>query len=179
VSTSQIAVLVVSSGFAAGLVSGLVALLSGRWERRHRSAERQAVAAHEARLRRETAHDEARDTFLPKARDIAAWARAKVNEIHWQQVGTNHWNTVDRAAVVVADAEAVELLRDIRYGHPTKSVRVAAEGLLGDIENGLSEIVGDTIPDPKFDVALDWFERSERIIEQIHSPEPGSTLDQG
>lgn len=167
---TEIAVLVISSGFAAGLVSGVVTLLGGMWERKHRTKEREAIGFHEARLRREAAHDAARLDFLPKSEAIAMWMHQTAGSVHWEQVGTNWW--AGTRGAVPSREDVVPLLRAIRYGHPTKAVRDKAKGLLADVENRFTEIVGNEIPDPTLDEVTDWLSRTEELIELIHTPDP-------
>lgn len=167
---TEIAVLVISSGLAAGLFSGVVTLLGGILERKHRTKEREAVADHEARLRREAAHDATRPDFLPKAEALAMWMHQNASSIHWEEVGS-HWQARIRVAAAPRE-DIVPLLRAIRYGHPTKAVRDKAAGLLTDVENRFTEIVGDEIPDPTLDEAIAWLSRTEELIELIHTPEP-------
>lgn len=170
--SSEIAILVISSGLAAGLISGVVTLLGGMWERKHRTKEREAIALHEARLRREAAHDAARADFLPKAEALGLWMHNMAGDIHWQEVGSNWWAGTSNAGL--SREEVIPLLRAIRYGHPTKSVRDKAEGLLVDVENRLTEVIGNAVPDPDLDEVMDWLSRINELIEVIHTPDPES-----
>ncbi|WP_201467379.1 hypothetical protein [Janibacter melonis] len=171
-SNTEIAVLVISSGLAAGLFSGVVTLLGGMWERKHRTKEREAVALHEARLRREAAHDAARPEFLPKAEALSTWMHQTAGRIHWDEVGSNWW--AGTRGAVPSREEVIPLLRTIRYGHPTKAVRDKANGLLTDLEHRFTEIVGNEIPDPTFDEVIDWLSRTEELIELVHTPDPAN-----
>lgn len=167
---TEIATLVIASGLAAGLVSGLVTLISGRWERSHRTKERKAIEEHEARLRRELAHDQARAQFLPIAEQFVGWAYKYASDSHWEWVADFTYIGTNQPAPSSSE-DVLDCLRKIMYGHPSKAVRDHAHALYNDINNQWTEIVGDTIPDPTFDQTIDWWKRAKALIELIHTPE--------
>jgi hypothetical protein len=170
---TEIAILVISSGLAAGLVQALVTLVSGRFERQHRSDERRAIEQHERTLRREQAHDAARDTFLPMAETLAIWAERHAHEIHTEWIG-DFIDVGTMLPVPTTQPQVLDLLRSLMYRHPTPAVRSHARSLYEDIDGQWSEIFQGDIPEPTLEQASDWLNRTRELVQLVHIPEPDS-----
>lgn len=168
---TEIVTLVIGSGLAAGLLSGLVTLIADRWERRHRTDERKAVEQHQARLRLEEAHDKARPEFLEKAEKLVAWSDKIAHDLHWEWIGDFIYIGT-KVTMPQSKEEVLDLYRQIMYGHPSKPVRDKARAIYDSINVQWTEIVGGVIPDPTFEQAVKWLKDTEELIELIHSREP-------
>lgn len=171
-SNTQWVALAISSGLVAGVASSVATLLASRWERSHRTRERRAIETHEARLRRELAHDEARSVFLPLAEQFVAWATRYAANLHREEVGT-YQDVPSNLSAPSGREDVLDLLLRIRYEHPTRSVRAHAQELYYDIFDQWSEIVDERIPETTLDQADQWLSRAQELVERVHTPEPG------
>ncbi|MFH7324843.1 hypothetical protein [Aeromicrobium sp. JJY06] len=170
---TEIATLVIGSGLAAGLVSGVVTLLAGLWDRRHRTKEREAIEKHEATLRRQEAHDKARPDFLPQAERLAAWTNKIAYDLH-REWGGDFIYVGTKVTMPQSEEEVLDLYRHIMYRHPSKRVREKARSVYDGVNNQWSEIVAGGIAEPTFEQAVQWQTDTEELIELIHSPEPAT-----
>lgn len=169
----EVIALVLGSGVITGLVSGVVTLVAGKWDRSHRTKEREAMAAHEARLRRELAHDGAREKFLGPAERLEAWAFKYSSERHYDANGD--WIYVESTRPMAESQGVVlDLLREITHGHPTRSVRKYAQELFTDIDNQWTALVDGEVQEPTLQQVADWHLRTNELVELIHAPEEPS-----
>lgn len=179
--TGQIVALILGSSVIAGIVSAFTQLFVGRKTRQHATTEREAQQTfnqtertdrelHEQILRREAAHDAARDAFLPMAQDVQRWLEKEELDKHWEDEGTYRPPT-GNSPVLGSAGDAVDLLTAIATGHPTRRVRLASRalldkitGTLGDVNSGWGRVVS-------FDEWAEWESDSRALIEAIHTPD--------
>ena len=168
------AVLVIGSGLAAGVANNLVSFLTGFFERKYRTVEREKQERHAATLRREAAHDEARSTYLPMAQSIVLWAAKQVYDVHWEDVGEFVFPGTTKT-LLTRESEVLDVIRDVMYGHPTQAVRHQARKLYDSTSNQWSEIVGNDLAELTQEKVNEWENMAEELVRLIHTPE-GSTL---
>ena len=170
-STTEIVLTVLGTGAVAGVVTGLFNVLALRLTNKSRSREQLDEREHQAGLRREQAHDEARQKFLPLGERIARYLDHEASEAHWQETG-DHFPMSDPGPRCADEKEAVSDLKDISYGHPTKAVRDAAAALGTKIWSAHTEIIDGHIPKPDCDQWVGWGIHADELIELIHAPTP-------
>lgn len=165
--------LAVTSGLAAGVMNNLTSLLTGKFERKAQKKERSRERAHAALLRREAAHEDARDRYLPAAEALAEWTEEVAYEKFFEDVGDPIFRPPTAAKGIENEAYALDELRKIKYGHPTKAVRDLARKLFDDVARVYSEFVGDGQPASQLtlETAKAWSRDAGQLVELIHSEE--------
>jgi hypothetical protein len=171
-------------GITTGLVGGLAnqgfGMLREKLERNFRRDERQAVEQsaeqirlderrHQAILRREAAHDAARQKFLPMAEDLLAWADWEAHEAHADEGGDFHYVGAKRTTIS-DEGEAIRMAREIATGHPSKHVREKADALYNKINVHYGEFRPNGNYAPTFDDVYAWMNLAEELVELVHTP---------
>lgn len=174
----------VSSGTVAGVVNQLIAWLRDRQARGFESEEREREREHaqnllldqrehEALLRAEKAHYDARSEFLPRAERVQDWLYCQLVQ-HY--AGVEHDSPCENPNQLYSDVTA-DLAR-IARGHPTGSVRSAArkldqelEGLFSSGRSKEARIV------PESDVIIRELRACTELIDSIHQFESGPVGD--
>jgi hypothetical protein len=129
--------------------------------------------AHQALLRREQAHTDARSTYLPMAEEIPLWI-----EYWWTSDFGHDYDVYPQQMVkpskVTGPLEAITMLRRISSGHPTDSVRLAARRLSDRIQTVYNEPrpLGDGTyaNEPDDDDYRKWNELANELIDKLHDP---------
>lgn len=178
-SVTTLAGLILGSTVVGGLITAAMTWWIAWQDRQERSSERSEIRKHEALLRRELAHDEAREVYRPMAQRFQAWVDDVAHKKYNDEV--DFGIAIGTKLEVPADlAAAVDQLRLIRDGHPTRTVRERARKLVSNIEGAFFDPpMGPNEPEPpSFDQAMDWSTKSEELIEAIHFQEEGLLHDQ-
>lgn len=115
-----------------------------------------------------------REVFRPLAQQFYAWSGQVAHEKYNDEVdfGNAVGTNLEGPTGVV---DAVDLLRQIRDGHPTRAVRARAGQLASDIEAAYFDppMGPEEEPPPSFDQATEWSRRAEEIIGAGQAPGSG------
>ncbi|MFE4464057.1 hypothetical protein ACFRCR_02960 [Oerskovia sp. NPDC056781] len=139
------AVLILGSSLGSALISWAASAISSRTlnrnalvvqsnEQMHAMTLQRQIESHEAKLRREAAHDEARSTFLPAAESVVLYFDKVSYDIHWEEVGVFFFPSTERS-ILESHAQVLDAVRGIMWGHPTKRVRDHARALFDQLVN--------------------------------------------
>lgn len=165
--------LAVTSGLAAGLMNNLTSLLTGHLERAARSKERGEERSHASLLRREVAHEYARNDFLVMAKDLVEWAEELGYERFYEEVGDPIFRPPTGQKGLTGEKDALDALREIKYGHPSAEVRDKAQEMFDDVAYVYSEFLPDGEPASPLDLdkAKKWSGNAKALLESIHTPD--------
>jgi len=121
---------------------------------------------HEALLRAEQAHYEARPTFLPYARHIHAWLYAEWADLYNRDFAyparTRSPDSLQGPAEVLAE------LGEIAVAHPTRHVRDLVRELDARIDARYNLLVEGQARQPTREELESWLGSASRLIEAIH-----------
>jgi hypothetical protein len=156
-----------------GVLSGAVAGATNQgiaWLREQKTLK--SERAHQARLRQEHAHDDARSSFGEAAADLADWI-----EYRWSQTVGPDFEYFKHQVMkprLNSDAEASAAAWSIARRHPTAQVRHAARNLGTTLDSDFFSAEGN----PSGEVTDEQFgamsEATDRLIELIQSPLPAA-----
>lgn len=177
-SLAQWVALAVTSGLAAGVMNNLTSVFTGWLDRRSRDSERLQERTHAAMLRAATAHEAARQTFLPLALDLAEWTDALSYEQFQDEVGDPIFRPATAEQGLGSHAEVFDALRQIKYGHPTLEVREQAQRIFDELAASFSEFSNDgsSAKPVTLDLAIGWKNQAQGLVDLIHTrPVDGAT----
>ena len=123
--------------------------------------------------RHDAAHDDARATFLPAAESVTLYFTKLAYDIHWDEVGDYAFPSTNRT-VLSGEAEVLDALRSVMWGHPTQRVRDRARMLHDTVVNLWFDVIrvaqrGDG--NLSQDEASDLVSAGEELVQLIHAAE--------
>jgi hypothetical protein len=158
----------------AGIANNLTSLVTSSLDRSHKKAERLDEQIHEQKLRSAQYHDEARDTYIPVARELLMWSEdllaehIRLNMMWMEPLRPAGYSTPSHTRVA-------ELLLQLVHEHPTRSVRQKASSLLDAVTTVWATEDGHEKEfEADEDDARAWHTAAEDILDEVHVPPVGS-----
>jgi hypothetical protein len=123
--------------------------------------------AHQAALRAEAAHGDARSTYLPLAQEVREWIDYSWGHDFGLEVDYHGSYAMNPA---IGPAEAIARLGEVATGHPSAVVRRMAGALKDSIDGVVNMIDGNEAQRPGVEDYSDWLKASDEVVEAIHLP---------
>lgn len=124
-SAADIVKIILGSSIGVALINWAASSWTARFQQRAAAALQTQKEQHEAKLRRDAAHDDARTAFLPIAECLALYFGRLAYDRHWEEVGVYVFPSTERA-LLGSQGAVVDAARSIMWGHPTEAVRQQA-----------------------------------------------------
>jgi len=128
---------------------------------------------HEALLRAEHAHFDARATFLPPARNVHSWLYGEWIRRFGDEIAYSA-NVVAPVSIQSA-SDAMAELGQIAVGHPTRSVRRHARHLDAQMDQRYNIVAGGQALPTREDLEA-WLMDASRLIDEIHEFDSANNL---
>lgn len=156
------------SGTFAGVVNQGAGALRERFDRAFKLRQEGAEREHQASLRRQQAHSEARSASLEHVRAVRQWVDDQLVDTYPDQL--DYLGVNRRRSRLGPPADAVEALVEVSMMHPTRAVRDSADSIESSIDDAYNVPAGDRLG-PSLDLLFEWRERLGELAELIHDPE--------
>jgi hypothetical protein len=180
--------LAAGSGLTAGIANQLFSMVRERTQRTFqrdqytREIEHQRLIlldqrSHDARVRAEQAHFDARPLLLPHASNVHAWLFHEWAAKYGQRYA--YTSKASSQVLLKGPDEALTELAKIAITHPTRYARDLARRLDSKIETHYNVTATDGNPDPPQEELEAWISAASDLIEAIHDfpvdpAEPGA-----
>jgi len=156
-----------ASGLIAGAVNQGIGYLRDRAGFRSTAKAQAEERRHQALLREEAAHADARSTFLPLMEEVRErisydWAKDFGLEVDYH--GTNL-----APPRLGGPAETIRNLDRVATGHPTGRVRAAARLLHDEVDGVYNMVEGNVGAQPGVEDYSNWLMQANKIIENLHT----------
>ena len=127
-SAGDVVTIILGSSVGVALINWAASSWTARFQQRAAASLQNQKEQHEAKLRRATAHDDARATFLPAAEAMALYFVKLAYDRHWDGVGIFVFPSTERA-LLNSRGSVIDAARGIMWGHPTQGVRHQARAI--------------------------------------------------
>ena len=169
--------LAAGSGLTAGIANQLISWLRERSQHTFqrdqytREVQHQQIMLldqrrHDARVRAEQAHYDARPVLLPYARNVHAWLYREWTVQYGQEYA--YTSKVSSEVLLHGPADVLTNLGELAVAHPTRRVRDLARMLDTEIDKRYNVTPVGAEPRPSRKELERWISVASRLIEEIH-----------
>ena len=156
------------SGTFAGVVNQGAGALRERFDRTFTLRQQREEREHQAALRTQQAHSDARSAAAEQVRSVRQWVEDELVDTYPDQL--DYLGVNRRRSRLSTPADSIEALAGISMQHPTRAVRDSADSIESAIDDAYNVPAGVRLG-PSFDQLLDWRKRLDGLVDLIHDPE--------
>lgn len=176
-SAGDVVAIILGSSVGVALINWAASSWTARFQQRAAAALQTQKEQHEAKLRRDAAHDDARAAFLSAAEALALYFVKLAYDRHWDEVGIFVFPSTERT-ILDSKGAVVDAARGIMWGHPTQGVRDQARTIYDKLvsywydTDRAAHRDGDELSQ---DEANGLEKAAEELIQLIHAEAPPAT----